>query len=283
MQENVSRRKFVMSTAAGTVAIAVAGCAQSESEGTNTGNSSAGDAGGTSTDEEASVPENASVSLSVPTADELDGLYSPFMALFEAENFTVEEAGEVNEGAGHFHVLIDTDQVEPGQTIPNDDQHLHFGDGSTRGVLDLEPGDHELTLQMGDGEHTALPLTDTQSVTVEGASDVKLSAPQDGDVFSTEDTITFEPVVENVIIEPADELTQNAGHHHVLVNTDPVDTGTVIPSDDQHLHFGDGSDMPEVDASVLGTGEHEVTIQIANSEHEAYPLATAPITITIEE
>lgn len=237
MQENISRRKFVTSTFTGTVAVAVAGCARSGSEETNTGNSPSGDDGGTSTDEEPSVPEDASISLSVPTADELGGLYSPFMTFFEAENFTVEEAGEVNDGAGHFHVLIDTGQVEPGETIPNDDQHLHFGDGSERGVLDLEPGDHELTLQMGDGEHTALPLTDTQSVTVEGAGDIRLDAPQDGDVFSTEETITFEPIVENFSIEAAGEVTQNAGHHHLLVNTDTVDTGTVIPSDDQHLHL----------------------------------------------
>lgn len=283
MQRSVLRREFVISTVTGTIAVATAGCAQTESEETTDGNSTSTDGSGTSTEEEPSVPEDASVSLSVPLADELNGLYSPLMAFFEAENFTVEEAGEVTDGAGHFHILINTDQVEPGETIPNDDQHLHFGDGSERGVLDLDPGDHELTLQMGDGEHTALALTDTQSVTVEDSADISLDAPQDGDVFSTEDTITFEPIVENFIIEEAGEVTQNAGHHHLLINTDPVDTGTVIPDDNQHLHFGDGTEMPEVDANELGTGDHEVIIQVANGAHEAYPLATESITITIEE
>lgn len=94
--------------------------------------------------------------------------------------------------------------------------------------------------------------------------------------FSIWGTITFEPVVENFIIEEAGEVTQNAGHHHLLVNTDPVDTGTVIPSDDQHLHFGGGTELPEVDASELGTGDYEVIIQVANGAHEAYPLATEP-------
>lgn len=283
MQKNISRREFVVSTVAGIGAVAVAGCAQTEPEGTADDDSTSPDDDGTSTEEGPSVPEDASVSLSVPVADELSGLYSPCMAFFEAENFTVEEAGEVNEGAGHFHVLIDTSQVEPGETIPNDDQHLHFGDGSEHGVLDLEPGDHELTLQMGDGEHTAVALTDTQSVTVEGSADITLDAPQDGDVFSTEDTITFEPVVEDFLIEEAGEVTQNSGHHHLLVNTDPVDSGTVIPSDDQHVHFGDGTEMPEVDASELGAGDHELVIQVANGVHEAYPLATESITVTIEE
>ncbi|WP_122091257.1 DUF4399 domain-containing protein [Halalkalicoccus subterraneus] len=280
MQQDVSRRGFIVGTATGVAAASVAGCTQSESDETEENGST--DDNGSAADEP-SVPEDASVSLSVPTADELDGLYTPLVAFFEAENFTVEEAGEVNEGAGHFHVLIDTEQIEPGETIPNDDQHLHFGDGSERGVLDLEPGEHELTLQMGNGEHVALSLTDTQSVTVDGAGEIGLDAPQDGATFSTGETITFEPSVENVVLEEAGEVTQNAGHHHVLIDTDPVDTGTVIPTDDQHLHFGDGTETPEVDASDLEVGEHDVLVQVANGVHEAYPLATDPITITVEE
>lgn len=280
MKSNISRRRFIAGTATGAAVAGMAGCTQSESGGTAE-NDSTGDNGSSS--DEPSVPDDASISLSVPTADELDGLYSPLVASFEAENFTVEEAGEANEGAGHFHVLIDTEQVEPGGTIPNDDQHLHFGDGSERGVLDLEPGEHELTLQMGDGEHVALPLTDTQSVTVDGDAEISLDAPQDGATVSTGETITFEPSVENVVLEEAGEVTQNAGHHHVLIDTDPVDAGTIIPTDDQHLHFGDGTETPEVDASELGAGDHDVLVQVANGVHEAYPLVTEPITITVEQ
>ncbi|WP_081461294.1 DUF4399 domain-containing protein [Halalkalicoccus jeotgali] len=281
MQEELPRRAFITSTAIGIAAIA--GCTQSDSEGTNSDNSAPADDNETTTSEEPSVPEDANITLSVPTAADLDGLQSPLMAFFDAENFTVEPAGEPTDGAGHFHVMVDTSQVEPGETIPNDDQHLHFGDGAEHTVLDLEPGEHELTLQMGDGEHTALPLVDTQTVTVEERAAVSLDAPQDGDVVSTDETITFKPVVDNFVIEQAGELTQNAGHHHLLVNTDPVSTGTVIPSDDQHIHFGNGTEMPEIDASELGAGEYELIIQIANGVHEAYPLTTDPITITIEE
>ena len=90
MQQNVSRRKFVRSTVAGTAAVTVAGCAQTQSEGTADGNSTLTDGNETSTEEESAVPEDASVSLSVPIADELSGLYSPCIAFFEAENFTVD-------------------------------------------------------------------------------------------------------------------------------------------------------------------------------------------------
>ena len=92
---------------------------------------------------------------------------SPFSWDAEAENVTVEPAGEVNEDAGHLHVLVDQDCVTPGETIGKDEGQNHFGDGSTSGELELEAGEHTLCLQLADGEHTALDITDTITVTVE--------------------------------------------------------------------------------------------------------------------
>lgn len=53
-----------------------------------------------------------------------------------------------------------------GKTIPKDDQHQHFGDGSTEAELELEPGEHTLCLQFADGAHVATGLTDEVTVTV---------------------------------------------------------------------------------------------------------------------
>ena len=96
-----------------------------------------------------------------------DTVSSPVSVGFDATGFTIEEAGEINEDAGHMHVMIDAGCVEVGETIPSDDQHLHFGDGSTSADLELEPGDHDLCLQAADGAHVALDLTDEISITVE--------------------------------------------------------------------------------------------------------------------
>lgn len=92
---------------------------------------------------------------------------SPLDVTFEVEGFEVEEAGTVREGAGHMHVLIDVGCSPVGEIVPSDDQHLHFGDGSTSASLELEPGEHELCLQAADGIHTALDLTDEVTVTVD--------------------------------------------------------------------------------------------------------------------
>lgn len=107
----------------------------------------------------------ASVSFAAPE----DGatVSAPVALEFAANNFTIEPAGEVSEGAGHFHVMIDVGCVAPGEVIPSDDAHVHFGDGSTSAELELEPGTYSLCLQVGDGEHVALDLTDEITITVE--------------------------------------------------------------------------------------------------------------------
>lgn len=88
-----------------------------------------------------------------------------------AEGVTIEEAGEVRNGAGHFHVVIDDGCVDPGTAVARDADHVHFGQGQGEGTVYLGPGEHELCLQVGDGAHTALDITDTVTVTAAIADD----------------------------------------------------------------------------------------------------------------
>lgn len=107
----------------------------------------------------------ASVSFERPSDG--DTVETPVTVEMAAEGVTVEPADAgVNDGAGHFHVMIDAECVEPGEVIPKDDTHLHFGDGSTTAELELEPGQHTLCLQFATGDHVASGLTDTITVTV---------------------------------------------------------------------------------------------------------------------
>lgn len=110
------------------------------------------------------VDESASVSFESP--EDGDTAANGVTVAMHAENFTVEAAGEVNDNAGHFHVLIDEAPVEVGEEIPDDETHRHFGDGAAEASLDLPAGEYDLLLQVGDGEHLALPETDEITVTV---------------------------------------------------------------------------------------------------------------------
>jgi outer membrane murein-binding lipoprotein Lpp len=84
-----------------------------------------------------------------------------------ADGIAIEASGEAREGAGHFHVIADAGCVDAGTAIGSDADHVHFGDGQSAGVIYLEPGEHDLCLQAGDGVHSALDITDSIAITVD--------------------------------------------------------------------------------------------------------------------
>lgn len=113
------------------------------------------------------APPRAAVEITSP----VDGasVTSPVKVTMAATNFVVEPAGSVREGAGHFHVMVDTACVAKGTPIPLETKgYNHFGKAQLEANLDLPPGTHTLCLQAGDGAHLALDLTDSVTVTVAG-------------------------------------------------------------------------------------------------------------------
>lgn len=85
-----------------------------------------------------------------------DEVTSPFTVGMEAEGIDIVAAGEPKPGEGHFHILVDVPCVTGGDAIPQEDANHHFNDGETSAELDLEPGEHRLCLQVGDGAHRAM-------------------------------------------------------------------------------------------------------------------------------
>lgn len=86
------------------------------------------------------------------------------------ENVEIVPAGDMTDGTGHFHILINTDFIAPGEVIPSDEQHLHFGTGAREAELTLPAGTHTLRLQLADGAHRGLigdNYRDTITITVE--------------------------------------------------------------------------------------------------------------------
>ena len=82
-------------------------------------------------------------------------------------------------------------------------------------------------------------------------------------------------------MKPAGALVAGTGHHHVIVDGQPVEQGEVVPKDDTHIHFGDGSTETELE---LAPGEHTLTLQFADGMHRSYGRALSKtITITVGE
>jgi hypothetical protein len=69
-------------------------------------------------------------------------------------------AGDVTSarpGMGHHHVGVDTDCLPPGTAIPKAAPWVHFGKGDAEMDMQLPPGQHKLTLEIGDDMHMTQP------------------------------------------------------------------------------------------------------------------------------
>ncbi len=96
-------------------------------------------------------PSGARVFFITPADGE--SVTSPVTVEFGIEAMSVVTAGDDTPESGHHHLLIDTGLPELGLPIPADENHIHFGDGSTSTELELSPGEHTLQLLLGDHLH----------------------------------------------------------------------------------------------------------------------------------
>lgn len=86
---------------------------------------------------------------------------SPVHLKFGSENFQIMAvpAGDVTAarpGMGHYHVGLDTECLPEGTAIQKAAPWVHFGKGDAEMDMQLPPGQHKLTLQIGDDQHKTL-------------------------------------------------------------------------------------------------------------------------------
>lgn len=198
---------------------------------------------------------------------------------FAISGMEVVPAGQAARNGGHHHLLIDTELPPLDQPIPSDFNHIHFGGGQTEAEIALTPGKHTLQLLFADHNHVPHdPPIVSERITVEVPSTAvekprSAAAPgarvffidlQDGATIPSRAKIRFG--TEGITVTPAGTVSQNGGHHHLLVDTELPALDREIPSDFNHLHFGRG--QTEVELS-LPPGEH--TLQLLLGDHEHVP------------
>jgi len=86
---------------------------------------------------------------------------SPVHLQFGIENYQVAAVPQgtvetARPGMGHFHVAVDSDCLSAGTTIQKAAPWVHFGDGKAEIDMQLPPGMHKLTLELGDDLHRAV-------------------------------------------------------------------------------------------------------------------------------
>ena len=107
-----------------------------------------------------STRERTRVRVVEPTAVDVSNLrdgytvYSPFRVDFSIRGMGVIPAGKPHPKAGHHHLLVNTPlPINPGDQIPFNDFHRHYGKGQTSAVVSLPPGPHRVRLLFADHEH----------------------------------------------------------------------------------------------------------------------------------
>jgi hypothetical protein len=89
---------------------------------------------------------------------------SPVKARFGLEGYELAPvpketitAEQVRAGMGHHHLGIDMDCLPAGtEIVKGTPSWVHFGTGATEIDVQLEPGTHKLTLQLGDDLHRTI-------------------------------------------------------------------------------------------------------------------------------
>jgi hypothetical protein len=98
---------------------------------------------------------------------------SPVQFEFGSEDFMISAVPEVvenvREGMGHHHLGVENDCLPGGEEIPKGTPGwVHFGTGNNSIEMQLTPGVHKFSLQVGDDQHRTLAgLCETISITVE--------------------------------------------------------------------------------------------------------------------
>jgi hypothetical protein len=86
---------------------------------------------------------------------------SPVHMKFGVENYQIAAVPQgavesARAGMGHYHVAVDSDCGFTGAAIPKAAPWVHFGTGNSEIDMQLPPGKHKLTLQLGDDLHHAV-------------------------------------------------------------------------------------------------------------------------------
>ncbi len=128
-----------------------------------------------------------------------------------------------------------------------------------------EPDAHAGHAAAGEGVVQPLP-------TIPESARVFFVTPADGatvvgNVVDGKVTVHVEMGVEGLTVMPAGTLVDGGGHHHIVIDGDPVPREQAVPADAQHIHYGLG--QTEADLQ-LEPGPHTLRLQFADGAHRSY-------------
>lgn len=127
---------------------------------------------------------------------------------------------------------------------------------------------------------SSAPVADTPPpASAPDGAEVYFVSPADGDEVEGEVKVVFG--LRNMEVVPAGDMTENAGHHHLLIDAPDVAMDAPLPSTEQIVHFGAGQTETTL---TLAPGEHTLQLLLGDGLHRPHnpPVMSEKITITVK-
>jgi hypothetical protein len=128
---------------------------------------------------------------------------------------------------------------------------------------------------------SSAPVADTPPppASAPDGAEVYFVSPADGDEVEGEVKVVFG--LRNMEVVPAGDMTENAGHHHLLIDAPDVAMDAPLPSTEQIVHFGGGQTETTL---TLAPGEHTLQLLLGDGLHRPHnpPVMSEKITITVK-
>ena len=107
---------------------------------------------------------------------------------------------------------------------------------------------------------------------------VWFAEPADGAVVTSPFKVKF--AVDGMTVMPAGDVVKDAGHHHLIINSVPIEAGKIVPYDATHTHFG----FAQTETTLtLPPGSYTLTAQFANGDHKSFgPAMSKTIRVTVK-
>lgn len=104
-------------------------------------------------------------------------------------------------------------------------------------------------------------------------------SPSDGATVTNPVRVVFG--LEGMGVVPAGIEHEDAGHHHLLIDTDLPPLDLPVPADDQNVHFGGGQTETEI---MLEPGTHTLRLLLGDHLHIPHdpPVMSEPVTIQVQ-
>ena len=111
-------------------------------------------------------------------------------------------------------------------------------------------------------------------------AEVYIISPKNGAIVHNPVLVQFG--LKGMGVAPAGVKSDNTGHHHLLIDTDPpADESAPLPATDKIVHFGKGQTETTV---TLSPGKHTLQLLLADYQHIPHspPVVSKKITITVK-